>query len=300
MTTMKHNTIYTVIATLCIIASSSCSISETGETENVYCRKISVRTDAPEVKSVTDPASDMIYLYTFGASSQTDGVQISPSEIKDGKYTYYIPENARLMVFTNLESGHISPGNEDNHYMNIHPDFSSMEKQDLVIGKALDTDLSETGELSVHLTRYAAFVTASLEFTSGTGTVLDLSEYITDATVSVSPVCSDIKINGDYSITTYGEGSFSATGSSVSAPTTLYTVADQCALLPSPEGTAQCEIAVTLNYLNGTSETLKSTRNYAIEANKHYKLIVKVKRRETGFGFTIEDIIKETIDANLN
>lgn len=300
MTTMKHNTIYMVIATLCIIASSSCSISETGETENIYCRKISVSTDTPEVKSVTDPASDMIYLYTFGASDQTDGAQIRPSAINNGTYTYYIPENTRFMVFTNLESRHINIGKDGSHYMNIHPDFSSMEKQDLVIGKALDTDLSETGELSVHLTRYAAFVTASLEFTSGTGTVLDLSEYITDASVSVSPVCSDIKINGDYSITSYGEGSFSATGSSVSAPTTLYTVADQCALLPSPEGTAQCEIAVTLNYLNGTSEILKSTRDYAIEANKHYKLTVKVKRRETGFGFTIEDIIKETIDANLN
>lgn len=300
MITMKRNKIYSAIAFLCIATSSSCSISETGETGNIYCRKISVRTDTPEVKSVTDPASDMIYLYTFGASSQTDGAQISPSEIKDGKYTYYIPENARLMVFTNLESGHISPGNEDSHYMNIRPDFSSMEKQDLVIGKALDTDLSETGELSVHLTRYAAFVTATLEFTSGTGTVLDLSEYITDATVSVSPVCSDIKINGDYSITTYGEGSFSATGSSVSAPTTLYTIADQCALLPSPEGTTQCKISITLNYLNGTNEILESTREYSIEANKHYKLTVKVKRRETGFDFTIEDIIKETIDANLN
>lgn len=296
---MKHHIICATAAALAFAATVSCSITKVEEEEISY-RKIAVSTETAEVKSVTDPATDMIYLYTFGASAQTDGAQITPSEIQDGIYTYYIPENTKLMVFTNLESGHISIGNDGDYYMDITPDFNSMEKQDLVIGKALDTDLSETGELSVHLTRYAAFVTATLEFTSGTGTILDISEYLTNASVSVTPVCGKIKINGDYSLTAYGEGLFSATGAALEGSTTQYTIADQCALLPSPNGTAQSEIALTLNYINGTSETLRSERNYAIEANRHYKFTIKVKRRETGFGFTIEDIIKETINADLN
>ncbi|MGN1211455.1 MAG: hypothetical protein ACI4TM_07195 [Candidatus Cryptobacteroides sp.] len=80
---------------------------------------------------------------------------------------------------------------------------------------------------------------------------------------------------------------------------TSYSLCTDAATLPTVTGTNSV-LELTILNKSGNTTVIRKSLDFPFEENRHYKFTLVMKRNETGFTFTVEDMIEETIDIDLN
>lgn len=272
---------------------------EAGETEY---REIRITAGTPELKSLLDPSADQIYAYTFGGDMEPLGNFI-PSGIEGGIYTYNIPIDADTVVFSNMmytdSMLEVMLGSGDT-LMVFKPLNSSYE--DMAAGVADMASYPEDGSaMPVHLNRVTSKVSADLVIKSAAGDSLDVSQYISWAYITLSPQSSSYLVMTDGTMQNDIQGrEFGMYGAEISESTKEYTICEDMSVPPTAAGTATSVLTLYLISHDGSSTSMSADLGYALERNKRYNLSISVLHSDTGFTFSIEDIITEDITVNLN
>ena len=298
---MKKATYYILLTSLLLAAACSThgTAPETEAGDETY-RELKVCTSAPDLKSLVDPATDMIYAYTFDSEHNVSWT--GPSSIENGIYTYTVSGDMQFIVFCN-----ISPENsatEVNTYVDnpfsLTPRY--LTDEDMVTGTATADMIPEDGSaLNIHLNRITSKVTAELTVKTPEGELLDLTGFMRTASISLSPQSASYIIKGDYSAGYEESTTFTLTGGVLEESATSYQICNDMSVLPTMTQVSETtDLTLTLTDSEGQETAMTKNLGYALEPNKHYKLSISVTHDDTGFGFRIDDIITEDIEINLN
>ena len=298
---MKKATYYILLTSLLLAAA--CSTHGTApETEagNGTYREIRICTSAPDLKSLVDPATDMIYAYTFDSEHNVSWT--GPSSIENGIYTYTVSGDMQFIVFCNIspENSAIEVRSDADIMLALTPRY--LTDEDMVTGTATADMIPEDGSaLNIHLNRITSKVTAELTIKAPEGELLDLTGFMRTASISLSPQSSSYVINGDYSAGYEESTTFTLTGGVLEESATSYQICNDMSVLPTMTQVSETtDLTLTLTDSEGQETAMTKNLGYALEPNKHYKLSISVTHDDTGFGFRIDDIITEDIEINLN
>ena len=262
-------------------------------------RTISVSAASPEVKSLLDPTSDIVYVYTFSESKEFLGI-FSPAMSDGYTFTYNIPDDTYLMVFTNMANSDVMEVTSENNPLVFKP--LTLTEQDMVIAREYAVSIPDDGSpMQIHLERIASKVTVDLVLKSSYGTDLDPYDFIQYAGVAFPGVYEYYYLSNYWFLRYSGTSvSQSVVGMLVSESSTRYNICNDVSILPSYDASSGAVMELTVIDKAGYSTTLSATLNYPLEANKRYRLEVSLRPVDTGFGFTVEDIVTEDIIINLN
>ena len=298
---MKKST-YCILLTSLLLAAACSTHGTAPETEagiGTY-REIRICTSAPELKSLVDPATDMIYAYTF--DSEHNFSWTGPSSIENGIYTYSVSGDLQFMVFSNIspENPATEVRSDADIMLALTPRY--LTDEDMVTGTATADMIPEDGSaLNIHLNRITSKVTAELTIKTPEGELLDLTGFMRTASISLSPQSASYIIKGDYSAGYEESTTFTLTGGVLEESATSYQICNDMSVLPTMTQVSETtDLTLTLTDSEGQETAMTKNLGYALEPNKHYKLSISVTHDDTGFGFRIDDIITEDIEINLN
>ena len=296
-------------------ALASCTVQEVigprPEYDNIL--KIQTSSQTAGTKSLIALGSDMVYAYPFsldGGLQAVTGVPIPATSIIGSEYTYYMPQPAQDIIFTNVIDGNggyevTSPADGDTLMKITLPDGTSGSDVDLVLGdlrkNSIDPDNPEV--YPVHLSRKVAQVSLTFqvkEKESGER-IGDLSEFFSEVSVSI-PTYSTLCLTDFSSFVYYGLAD-NIWSSAVEQQSSQLRLADGVFVFPSSEAFEDADHgpAITLKAVSPTGNTLElqSELDYPIEANTHYNLTLSLRQKSDAFDFEIESIIQDTMDVDL-
>lgn len=81
---------------------------------------------------------------------------------------------------------------------------------------------------------------------------------------------------------------------------TTYNLCREAATLPTVRGVESSILELSILNKSGNTTVIRKSIDTVFEPNRHYKFTLVMKRNETGFTFTVEDMIEESIDIDLN
>lgn len=260
--------------------------------------KIQVKASLPEVKSVsvTELGVDLIYLYAIDESGNIIATA-QPDSYSGNTYNYTVPTDTYFMVFSNSTS--YSSGSDDAIISFIPMYADPGLTQDTVTGSCYFSEIDENGNLSLHLSRRTAKLTADIQILDYNGNPTDVFQSMIYAGIDFQPMYGEYVYKTDFSQTYSGEIAGGATGPATAESAMSYRVCNDITFYPSVDGTTP-SIHIFIQCYNNQWYEFNTTLGYPFEANKHYKLTINVKMGRDGFGFTIDDIITEEITVDLN
>lgn len=296
-------------------ALASCTVQEVigprPEYDNIL--KIQTSSQTAGTKSLIALGSDMVYAYPFsldGGLQAVTGVPIPATSIIGSEYTYYMPQPAQDIIFTNVIDGNggyevTSPADGDTLMKITLPDGTSGSDVDLVLGdlrkNSIDPDNPEV--YPVHLSRKVAQVSLTFQVKEKESGELigDLSEFFSEVSVSI-PTYSTLCLTDFSSFVYYGLAD-NIWSSAVEQQSSQLRLADGVFVFPSSEAFEDADHgpAITLKAVSPTGNTLElqSELDYPIEANTHYNLTLSLRQKSDAFDFEIESIIQDTMDVDL-
>ena len=294
---------------------ASCTVQEVigprPEYDNIL--KIQTSSQTAGTKSLIALGSDMVYAYPFsldGGLQAVTGVPIPATSIIGSEYTYYMPQPAQDIIFTNVIDGNggyevTSPADGDTLMKITLPDGTSGSDVDLVLGdlrkNSIDPDNPEV--YPVHLSRKVAQVSLTFQVKEKESGELigDLSEFFSEVSVSI-PTYSTLCLTDFSSFVYYGLAD-NIWSSAVEQQSSQLRLADGVFVFPSSEAFEDADHgpAITLKAVSPTGNTLElqSELDYPIEANTHYNLTLSLRQKSDAFDFEIESIIQDTMDVDL-
>lgn len=296
-------------------ALASCTVQEVigprPEYDNIL--KIQTSSQTAGTKSLIALGSDMVYAYPFsldGGLQAVTGVPIPATSIIGSEYTYYMPQPAQDIIFTNVIDGNggyevTSPADGDTLMKITLPDGTSGSDVDLVLGDlrkdSIDPDNPEV--YPVHLSRKVAQISLTFQVKEKESGELigDLSEFFSEVSVSI-PTYSTLCLTDFSSFVYYGLAD-NIWSSAVEQQSSQLRLADGVFVFPSSEAFEDADHgpAITLKAVSPTGNTLElqSELDYPIEANTHYNLTLSLRQKSDAFDFEIESIIQDTMDVDL-
>lgn len=296
-------------------ALASCTVQEVigprPEYDNIL--KIQTSSQTTGTKSLIALGSDMVYAYPFsldGGLQAVTGVPIPATSIIGSEYTYYMPQPAQDIIFTNVIDGNggyevTSPADGDTLMKITLPDGTSGSDVDLVLGDlrkdSIDPDNPEV--YPVHLSRKVAQISLTFQVKEKESGELigDLSEFFSEVSVSI-PTYSTLCLTDFSSFVYYGLAD-NIWSSAVEQQSSQLRLADGVFVFPSSEAFEDADHgpAITLKAVSPTGNTLElqSELDYPIEANTHYNLTLSLRQKSDAFDFEIESIIQDTMDVDL-
>lgn len=296
-------------------ALASCTVQEVigprPEYDNIL--KIQTSSQTAGTKSLIALGSDMVYAYPFsldGGLQAVTGVPIPATSIIGSEYTYYMPQPAQDIIFTNVIDGNggyevTSPADGDTLMKITLPDGTSGSDVDLVLGdlrkNSIDPDNPEV--YPVHLSRKVAQISLTFQVKEKESGELigDLSEFFSEVSVSI-PTYSTLCLTDFSSFVYYGLAD-NIWSSAVEQQSSQLRLADGVFVFPSSEAFEDADHgpAITLKAVSPTGNTLElqSELDYPIEANTHYNLTLSLRQKSDAFDFEIESIIQDTMDVDL-
>ena len=296
-------------------ALASCTVQEVigprPEYDNIL--KIQTSSQTAGTKSLIALGSDMVYAYPFsldGGLQAVTGVPIPATSIIGSEYTYYMPQPAQDIIFTNVIDGNggyevTSPADGDTLMKITLPDGTSGSDVDLVLGDlrkdSIDPDNPEVHP--VHLSRKVAQISLTFQVKEKESGELigDLSEFFSEVSVSI-PTYSTLCLTDFSSFVYYGLAD-NIWSSAVEQQSSQLRLADGVFVFPSSEAFEDADHgpAITLKAVSPTGNTLElqSELDYPIEANTHYNLTLSLRQKSDAFDFEIESIIQDTMDVDL-
>ena len=296
-------------------ALASCTVQEVigprPEYDNIL--KIQTSSQTAGTKSLIALGSDMVYAYPFsldGGLQAVTGVPIPATSIIGSEYTYYMPQPAQDIIFTNVIDGNggyevTSPADGDTLMKITLPDGTSGSDVDLVLGDlrkdSIDPDNQEV--YPVHLSRKVAQISLTFQVKEKESGELigDLSEFFSEVSVSI-PTYSTLCLTDFSSFVYYGLAD-NIWSSAVEQQSSQLRLADGVFVFPSSEAFEDADHgpAITLKAVSPTGNTLElqSELDYPIEANTHYNLTLSLRQKSDAFDFEIESIIQDTMDVDL-
>ena len=150
---MKKATYYILLTSLLLAAACSThGTAPEAEAGDETYREIKVCTSAPDLKSLVDPATDMIYAYTFDSEHNVSWT--GPSSIENGIYTYTVSGDMQFIVFCNIspENSAIEVNTYVDNPFSLTPRY--LTDEDMVTGTATADMIPEDGSaLNIHLNR---------------------------------------------------------------------------------------------------------------------------------------------------
>lgn len=295
----KYQFIYIYILFACLFACK-----QTDETNSVQKEShlISITTLSSSLDTRADITlgSDSIYAYPFGVGNEFNGIAIAPNSITDNSYTYYIPKAQSDFAFVNVE--------EKNSDYTVFASFDELtfsfknsatsSNVDLVVGTLGAGDMGESPVVEesvpsyqIPLKRVVSKFTIGLKMVDVDGVeITELSQYVKSATVQMSSLSQKYSVfSGSYS--EISSAKWMSDVVSVDNGSLLEICKDSYTF-PSVAETVP-ELSLSLEFLNGHVQE-NSKLMSIIEANKHYKLTLVIKRI-SGLDFVFEDIIEEEI-----
>lgn len=290
------------VAALTSLLALSCAKETVQEGDNAAgYRTIRIVPGSSATKSIyTDVTADDIWLYSFDGEGMPVG-QSRQLSIADGVYTYNIPVDSKNLIFSNISDSNIVGAERDEEDGSFRFTPLQPSDEDMVACALKVSDIPADGSKSIHLGRFCAKLSVTMKLKDINKKELVLKDYIRSAGVRLESQYASYCIGPD------GAGYYSGTASfecsAKDAPLddgTEYVICSEMSVLPSPEG-EKCSVMLTMTELDGGRvDTGLQELSYGLEANRHYRLTVSVVRDETGFGFKVEDIVKEEFEVELN
>ena len=295
MKIMKY--LKTILISTAVLLTASCQKGEgTGPAEE---ETVSIRVTAslPEVKSEseTELGVDLIYLY---AIDEYGTITMTPPDSYSGNtYNYTVPADTYFMVFSNSTS--YSSGSDDAIISFIPMYADSGLTQDTVTGSCYFSEIDENGNLSLHLSRRTAKLTADIQILDYSGNPTDVFQSMIYAGIDFQPMYGEYVYKTDFSQAYSSEIAGGTTGPATAESAMSYRVCNDITFFPSVDATTP-SIHIFIQCYNNQWYDFNTTLGYPFEANKHYKLTINVRMGKDGFGFILDDVITEEINVDLN
>lgn len=295
MKIMKY--LKTILISTAVLLTASCQKGEgTGPAEE---ETVSIRVTAslPEVKSEseTELGVDLIYLY---AIDEYGTITMTPPDSYSGNtYNYTVPADTYFMVFSNSTS--YSSGSDDAIISFIPMYADPGLTQDTVTGSCYFSEMDENGNLSVHLSRRTAKLTADIQILDYSGNPTDVFQSMIYAGIDFQPMYGEYVYKTDFSQAYSSEIAGGTTGPATAESAMSYRVCNDITFFPSVDATTP-SIHIFIQCYNNQWYDFNTTLGYPFEANKHYKLTINVRMGKDGFGFILDDVITEEINVDLN
>lgn len=266
--------------------------------------KIAVEAILPEVGVTVKShevvvGTDLIYAYPFQVEPEFAGVAIAPDSVVEGRYSYYLPQAAADLVFTNVLDGddfQVVTG-ADNHYLEVEmQDSLAGSAADLVVGTLAATEMTGAELYQVPLTRVVAELTVKLTMVRKNGTpVPDIARYLSRASLKASSFYSKYTVGNDFAGNYAGERSYLWSGEEVTTDTmAVYPLCGGSYIFPSVVGTFPV-LTLSLETPDGQVQVLTKQMSHGLEANKHYMLTLQVRQQNAEFEFVFDDFTEEEI-----
>lgn len=159
--------------------------------------------------------------------------------------------------------------------------------------------MDENRNLSVHLSRRTAKLTADIQILDYSGNPTDVFQSMIYAGIDFQPMYGEYVYKTDFSQTYSGEIAGNIAGPATVESALSYRVCNNITFFPSVDGTTP-SIHIFIQCYNNQWYDFNTTLGYPFEANKHYKLTINVRMGKDGFGFILDDVITEEINVDLN